>query len=330
MSMFLLVSCTTPLKGITPPQRIGVWFVYWDGERGLAELERYGGLFNRVSFFAYELDVEAHPQPAPGFAGFLPHFFTFAKKHGFEPWVTVVNDVRAGENKVLLKNVDVLRRILAEPERRKAHAASLAEKVLLDGFAGLDLDYEGLDGSDQDNFRDLVSELSVELQRRSLRLNVVLEPQRGPLPSPGTASVTIMGYNLHGTHSGPGPRATPDFVAKLGERGRGDAKGSPDLALALAGFSWSPGKKAKQVDWAETQKLAANSAKAGRDALTRVPYAHLEDGTEIWFEDPESLHAKWDAAQQAGFSGLMLWRLGGNNDSLFQLLHNYRSGTTPR
>ena len=214
--VILFISCAS-VKEIAPPQHLGAWLVYWDGERGLSELEAQGALFDRVSLFAYELDVNGNPQPAPHFEELLPHFFELAKKQGFEPWVTVVNDVQVDGNTVLPKGVQLLKRVLSDPELRRNHAASLAEKVSSDGFVGLDLDYECLTVSDQNNFRNFVSELSQELQRRNLRLNVVLEPQQGPLPFPGTEDLTVMGYYLHGEHNGPGPIATPGFAKVFSE-----------------------------------------------------------------------------------------------------------------
>jgi len=322
----LVWSSCASVKETAAPQQIGAWFVYWDGQRGLSELEAEGSLFDRVSFFAYELDVHGNPQPAPHFKELLPCFLELSRKQGFQPWVTVVNDVQVGPDKVLAKDVSILKKILVDPDRRRAHAVSLAEKVAADGFAGLDLDYEGLTVSDQNNFRIFVSELLQELQRRNLRLNVVLEPEEGPMPLPGTEDVTVMGYYLHGEHSGPGPVATPQFILRLNKRSPRNSNTPQYLALSLGGFSWSSEKKICQVNWDDAQKLTEKeTAKVGRDFSTGVPYARLEDGTEVWFEDPESLRMKWEAAQKADFSGLMLWRLGGNDCSLFRLLQSYRN-----
>jgi spore germination protein YaaH len=324
------ISCTATHKKTTASQHIGAWLVFWDGKRGLSELDANGHLFHRVSFFAYELNVEGYPQPAPHFTELLPDFFNCAQRYGFQPWVTVVNDVRLDDGSALAKDVVVLRKILEDPERRKAHATILAEKVLSDGFAGLDLDYEGLCTYDQEHFQAFIIELSRELKQRNLGFNVILEPQQGPLPPHDTVTSTVMGYYLHGEHSGPGPIATPDFITNLDKRVIGHSKEPPSLALSLGGFSWSPGNKAEQVQWVDAQIRAAHALKTGRHSSTRSPYAILADGTEIWYEDSESIYTKLNAAQKAHFSGLMLWRLGGNDERLFELLHNYRNTTTMR
>jgi spore germination protein YaaH len=50
----------------------------------------------------------------------------------------------------------------------------------------------------------------------------------------------------------------------------------------------------------------------------------LDDGTEVWFENPESLLTKWQAAEKTGFRHLMIWRLGGNDERLFRFIHELR------
>ena len=117
--------------------------------------------------------------------------------------------------------------------------------VKKNGFAGLTLDYEGLTNRQAENYQAFVRELAQELAKDNIGLNVLVEPRRGPLPQPGTVRVTVMAYNLHGLHSGPGPWATPAFIAGLGKRGEGDSQGSPTVALAAGGFGPKEGKVQK-------------------------------------------------------------------------------------
>lgn len=320
--VFSFLSCA-PVPEIRPPQTIGAWVVYWDAERGLQELDEHGTLFNRVSFFAYELDDEGNLRYAPGFEDKRPRFLDLSKKYGFSPWVTLVNDVRE-EDGVSLKDRDIIRMILNNPILYKKHIKDIIKKVKEDGFEGLDLDYERLHNSDEKEFRRFVTELGQELKKNGLGLNVILEPRKGPSPSSGSVAITVMAYNLHGFGSSPGPRSTPHFISKLSKRGSGDARGAPDVALAVGGYCWETDGTIKQVDWVSGQRLAEDAPQRGRGIFTRVPYARLKNGAEIWFEDAESIQKKWEAAYQAGYRNLMIWRLGGNDEHLFQLLVRYK------
>jgi hypothetical protein len=300
-----------------PPKSLGAWVVYWDGERGLKELDAYGRLFDRVSLFTYELGPEGQPQHAPGVIEMLPRFLDLARKKGFSAWVTLVNDRRTPE-RVFLKETERLRRLLSDQDQRRQHVQAIIELVLKDGFSGLNLDYEGFSKQDNQIMDPLVSELAAELKKKRLGFNVVVEPGADRfLPSAGTVSLVVMGYNLHGPHSGPGPRATPAFIHSLSVRGKGDVLGKPTLTLAVGGFSWGPDQKVRQLDWETGNRQAEKAVKKGRRSGD-VPYAKFEDGGVAWFEDEKSLMAKWMAAD--GFKGLMLWRLGGNDDRLFRWL----------
>jgi spore germination protein YaaH len=304
--------------------------VYFDAARGLVELRRHGSLFDRVSLFAYELDPEGIPQPAPDMEQMIAPFLGLAAEKGFSPWVTVVNDTRHSVDSATAKDPDLIHGLIADAERRATHAKELAERVAADGFKGLHLDYERLPETDAQYFQEFVRALHQELELRGLGLETVVEPERGPLPEARSTSVTVMAYDLFGAHSGPGPRSTPAYVSLLGSRAAVDADSAATLALAVRGFAWKPGGEVSSLDWAVAQQLADRTPHMSRGMLDRVPSARLADGTELWFEDPESLLSKWQAAWGSGFRRLAIWRLGGNDERLFNLLSDVRRGSARR
>jgi spore germination protein YaaH len=316
----LVTTACAPSLGVPGPQEIQAWAVYFDGERGLAEIEQYGDLFDRVSLFAYELDPTGNPVPAPNLTAMTGPFLRLAREQGFEPWVTLVNDVRYDDS-VVAKDSTLVHELLVNEERRAAHVQELAQQVAEAGFSGLHLDYERVPESDSAAYQTFVAELGRELRHRGIELEVVVEPVQGPLPAERSASVVVMAYDLFGPHSEPGPRSTPDFIADLGVRGAGDS--SAALAIAVGGFAWDSVGDVDPVDWTSAQQLAAQALRTARDSA-EVPSARLGDGTEIWFEDPRSLLPKWRAAWQAGFRRLAVWRLGGNDQRLFDLLRQIK------
>ena len=322
------VACA-PSIGVPNPLQVQAWAVYFDGERGLAELQEHGELFDRVSLFAYELDPDGTPTPAPNMDVMMAPFFRLAATKGFDPWVTVVNDVRYGADSVLAKDSTLVHELIVDPARRLAHAREIAARVEGDGFKGLHLDYEQVPESDEAHLQAFITTLGDELQQRGLGLEVVVEPVSGPLPAAGRASAVVMAYDLFGTHSGPGPRSTPGFVTELGARARIDSASAAALAIAVGGFAWEPGGEVRALDWLDAQRLAAEAPSTRRNAAD-VPSARLSDGTEIWFEDRKSLLAKWQAAWEAGFRRLAIWRLGGNDESMFRMIRDFRRGSDPR
>jgi len=314
-----LLGCS-PAAGPAPPRELGAWLVYWEAESGLSELQAQGRWFHQVSLFAYELDEAGNPRPAPGVAEILPRFLQLARKQGFQPWVTVVNDVVYVNGTKKLKDVKIFNKLFRNLNTRLLHVGALVAMVQQHGFAGLTLDYEGLENFQADDYQALVAELAQELAKNNLGFNVVMEPKRGPLLRPHTARLTVMAYNLHGPHSGPGPRATPAFIAGLGKRGAGDSRGCPAIALAVGGFLWPPGGRAQKLSWNAAFRMAPGTVGVSRSMPADSPFARFPDKSEMWFEDPRSLQAKWAAAREAGFCDLWLWHLGGNDARLFQWL----------
>lgn len=329
MTLVLAASCP-PGSRVAQPLQLHAWVVYFDAARGLVELQQHGSLFDRVSLFAYELDPGGMPRPAPGMEQMIAPFLGLAAEKGFSPWVTVVNDTRHSIDSAIVKDPDLIRGIIADPERRAAHAKELAEHAAADGFRGLHLDYERLPETDTLYFREFVRALHLELELRGLGLEAVVEPERGPLPEVRSTSVTVMAYDLFGAHSRPGPRSTPAYVSQLGSRAAIDADSAATLALAVRGFAWEPGGEVSSLDWAVAQQLAEGTPHISRGMVDRVPSARLEDGTELWFEDPESLLSKWQAAWRTGFRRLAIWRLGGNDERLFNWLSDVRRGSARR
>jgi hypothetical protein len=303
---------------------VQAWVVYFDAERGLAELREHGTLFDRVSLFAYELDSSGSPQPAPNLSQMVGPFLSLARGTGFSPWVTVVNDIRHGPDSAVVKDPDLVHDLIVDSDRRAAHVRELADRASSAGFAGLHLDYERVAESDSMEYQVFVRELRGELERRGLELEVVLEPINGPLPKAYGSRVTVMAYDLFGTHSGPGPRSTPAFVFELGPRGSIDADTAAALAVAVGGFAWDSGGDVTPLDWSAGQRLYDAAPSRQRSAEHDVPSARLDDGTELWFEDPESLVSKWEAGWSAGFRRLAIWRLGGNDERLFRTLRELK------
>jgi spore germination protein len=321
------VASCAPRWNAPRPEQLQAWVVYFDIEAGMAELQQHGMLFDRVSLFAYELDPRGSPGLAPRLDETITPFLQLAREEGFEPWVTVVNDIRYTPDSAIAKDGDLVHDLIADPTRRARHARDLAAVVSTHGFKGLHLDYERVPESDSTQFQQFVEELRTELRSLGCMLEVVMEPSSDALPHLGRTSVTVMAYDLFGEHTGPGPRSTPTFISELSRKTGINGDNSAAVALAVSGFAWKPDGKVQSLDWSVARRLGNEAHGTRRRDPNYVLHATLDDGTEIWFEDAESILAKWQAAWQAGFRRLAIWRLGGNDESLFDLFRRMRPDT---
>jgi hypothetical protein len=131
-----------------------------------------------------------------------------------------------GSQGVRLKETETLRRLLSDPEGLRRHVADIVSLVEKDGFAGLDLDYEGFSTDDRAVLDPLITALSLTLKERGLGFQVVVEPRKDRyLPPAGCAPVVVMGYNLHGPPQRSGTAVYADIYPFPGPKRAGGPLG---------------------------------------------------------------------------------------------------------
>ncbi|QAZ68699.1 glycoside hydrolase family 18 protein [Solidesulfovibrio carbinolicus] len=312
--------------------RLSCWIADWDLARGLAEWRAHPGLFDTVRVFAAYFDEAGKPALAPAWAAAIGS--DVARVFGPTPaFLTVVNDIATPTGKGnKLKDPELVRRLVGAPAARTAHIADLLTLAGRSRFAGIEIDYENVAAADWPDFCAFIAELYPAATAKGLAVSVVLQPQRRFLaaPLPAGPAYVLMGYNLFGSHSGPGPKATPAFLAEQAKSLR--AIGLLDataLALATGGFDWTEAKAAKQLTESDAASLIAQKGAAPTRSdpdgylVTRYRDPAGKEH-EVWHADAATFATLWQAAQNAGFSRLAVWRLGGNSPALFTWLANLK------
>ena len=317
---------SAPAAGLGGNDRLSAWIVDWDMARGLAEWRARPGLFTSVRVFAAVFDERGHPALSPAWAAAIGNDarILFGPTPAF---LTVVNDVVAPAGNTL-KDPELARRLVSSPQARARHVAELVRLAEARHFAGLEIDYEEVPAAAWPDFSKFVAELYAATAARGLALSVVLQPQSRYLavPMPDGPDYVLMGYDLFGSHSGPGPKAAPPFLAEQADSLRAiGLLGATALALAAGGFDWTEGKDAKPLDEAEAAGLIARKQlQPGRSAPDGSLVSRYRDAAgknhEVWHADAATFARLWQAARADGFSRLVLWRLGGNSPALIDWL----------
>ena len=186
---------------------------------------------------------------------------------------------------------------------------------------------------------DFAADLANQLAAQGKKLRFLLEPKKQYLQIPLTKGpeYVLMGYNLFGGHSGPGPKANAAFLRKLATESSAAAYRTGQkigLALATGGFAWptATGLQNRAAVVAVNEMSAAAWARGSQAALVRdpesralhfvatdtapgspIPARNAKNSTyEIWYADGETLSYWIQIGQSAGFGNISLWRLGGN------------------
>ncbi len=313
----LWTSCAAAKSGLS------AWVVDWELADSLKEAAECKGHLSSVQLFGASFNPSGRLFLNPALQAWLPKAAAWKRDMGAELWLTVAND-RIAKGSAVYKDPQLVARLVADEDYRKSHVAQLLRFASQEVFDGIELDYENVRPEDWGGYLSFCGELARVLDFVGKKLRVILEPKpeyyTEPLPS--GIEYVVMAYNLHGGHSGPGPKADKEFIARLAEQCRQVTDKMPRLALASGGVLWESGGKVRMLTEDGVQALAKKMnatpihepggawSFSGR---TQVKGGKGED--VAWFADGETLAGWQQAARDEGFEDFALWRLGGN-DSL--------------
>ncbi|WP_107942435.1 glycosyl hydrolase family 18 protein [Metasolibacillus sp. FSL H7-0170] len=296
--------------------KLSIWLPEWQLKSTVENIENSAeGLQSLRVFGAY---FNAQDQP------FLTETAEKIHKHMYDNFrdshsilLTFINDYVVEGKPSVQKDSTLLHRLVKDEQARKKHIddiIALTEKFPVDG---VEIDYEKIAKEDTANYILFLQELYEVLQKRGLSMHVVLVPSfpfENPLPD--GPSYTVMAYNVHGYHSGPGAKATFAFLDQLLVK-MGKSNQHFSIAFATGGFTWPKNGKIIALTGDEAEKLIASTKSATkRDKDSHAVYFQYSDkgmDYEAWYADAETLQ-KWITYVQekdAKYEHFVLWRAGG-------------------
>lgn len=295
---------------------LSAWLTYWDINDGIKNLDSIGKKVNGIAYFGAYFDETDHL--------FIPDELSVARKEllsqkiKHEAYLTFVNDQKKADGKSVFKDIEVLRRVLADDVLQQKHADDIIAMARSGGYTGIEIDYERVwvDPEVGELFLQFIDKLHEKATQHQLKLRVVLEP-RTPfrLPFQEGPEYVVMLYNLYGTHSEPGPKANLAFIEKTIQSMEAlpDKKG---VAFSTGGCLWGDNGEKKYLTEAQASALAKTyKVKPSRDKESQcMVFKYENDGVwyEVWYADAKTLNAWIAQAQKQGVNAISLWRLGGN------------------
>ena len=300
------------------PAELSSWHVRWDTAAGDADYRAMRGKLSQVVIFAACYD-EKDELYVPQEVQALVNAYSIRK---VERYLSFTNDILG--KKHVEKDRELLRRLLATDEGIEKEARLMAETAEKFGMEGVELDYENFrkDEEIMTRYRAFLQKLAEATKERGLKLRVVLEPAMAFEGLPAEAEYVVMFYNLHGKHSGPGPKADRDFIEKTLKKMEA-LPGRKAAAFATGGCLWQDygffGLKKGEARFLTEKEAAALAKKHGRTPERDAESAALHftfsaDGhdAEVWYADAETLNAWITLAAENGVETVSLWRLGGS------------------
>jgi spore germination protein len=236
--------------------------------------------------------------------------------------------------------------MLANATTREAHATALAQLAILNGYDGIDVDYERVPTTSRAAFTTFVGSLAAKLHAANKKLSVTVyakasdkENWNGPGSQDWSAiggaadSVKIMAYDYHWSTSAPGAIAPLDWLDQVAAYAESTIAGSKIMmGLPWYGYDWPSSGAATTATFAIAQQtMLANNATALRDAASGEPYFSYS-GHTVYFQDAAGYAKKLDLLKQkhAGIGGFAHWAAGQEDPDVWKVITgSTSSGGTP-
>jgi peptidoglycan-N-acetylglucosamine deacetylase len=219
-------------------------------------------------------------------------------------------------------------RRLASAAVRQSLADDIVRSVMNAGADGVNLDFEQLPSDLAGAYASFVTELSSRLHQsgRKLILDIPVEHRSYDVPRLQATSdwVLLMAYDQHSLPARPGPVAAYPWVLAALQHLREEMPAAKILlGLAGYGYDWAA-STVEPLSFREALQRAGSAQRIQWDAAAREPwytYAAPDGVTHtVWFGDAASLQPLVREAVADGLAGLGVWRLGLEDEALWQLV----------
>lgn len=320
-----------------------------DATRPLILVAQHLDAFSEINPFSYTIEVNGTLTPNDPVNDRV--LIDFAKTNG----IRVIPTVASGwENS---RNVS---RILGDSKLRATHIAEIMKIARQPGIDGIDLDYENLPPDSQKNYTAFATALAAQLHSEGKILSVTVPPKSSANDSCVSCKFAdyaalgavadrfrVMAYDFQGKDAPPGPvapvwwmRQVIAYTTSVVPRER------VILGIRLYGYDWG-GKDTTALWWSDVQALReryrGEAGFADRDAhgfvgeswmMYRIPPPrnlrcdrHDDDCVRnpgeqhiVWYVDAQYVRAAWNLVRDFQLGGIVLWRPGGEDPAIWDIL----------
>lgn len=241
---------------------------------------------------------------------------------------------------------DRLTAMMSSPEARKRLIQTAVLYTQAQKQVGIVLDFESIPDANQEDLTHFVEELGKALRAANLKLMVALPAADWAYDyktiSQHCDAIILMNYDQHWQTSPPGPISGQDwFVNNI----RNILKIVPPsklvMGIASYGYDWTaksaknPNPVAEPVSFQQAIITADESQSPIEfDSDSLEPHYSYEDENNlvhnVWFMDGLTAYNQLRVAERAGVQGTVLWRLGEEDPSIWDIWDKTHATQTDR
>jgi hypothetical protein len=223
-----------------------------------------------------------------------------------------------------------LARLLANPTARAARIKEIVEFIETNKFQGLTIDFEEVPDKAHGDLQAFLTEMSQAFAEHGLVIVLAVPFDDDSWPYATYAKIAdfllLMGYDQHEEEGAAGSIAGQSWFEKTLNKRMKDL--DPDHTIVAVGgyaYDWVRGKKAEDLSFEEAILSARDSeANIVFDPKSANPHFSFveDDGKhhDVWFLDGVTAFNEIHAADTYRPAGYALWRLGGEDPSIWSVL----------
>jgi spore germination protein YaaH len=239
---------------------------------------------------------------------------------------------------------DVASNLLKDEAKTEEHINNIVSEVEVNGFDGIDLDYENLDPSVRDQFTNFISKLSSELHAKGKILSVTVQAKksddntwRGPGALDFEAigklvdQFRVMTYDYSRPNTSPGAIAPIDWMREVISYAKSHVPSQKIIVgIPFYGYQWciaGEGDNCKNdgLVYEGVQNIVSqyNPTVEWNDQTKAPWFLYIDDQKNtkvVNFEDHRSLSAKLELIKTENVGGITIWRLGSEDSENYTVL----------
>lgn len=273
-------------------------------------------LINEIATDTYKVDNTG------SLSGLVPtNQLTFANNNGIKTLAMITNNFDGS----------IAKSILESPTNRQKLINNILNSLKLNGYKGVNMDFEGIYYYDRTYYTTFMNELYNTLHPQGFTVTISVPAKTSDSPTASWSGaydyaqlanfsdqVLIMTYDEHYPGGSPGPIASIGWVENVIKYAiTVIPREKILLGTAAYGYDWSSlGTKAYSISGINNLAATYNSSIMW-DSVSQSPYFNYTDFSginhSVWFENSTSLSYKLDLVNNYNLSGIGIWRLGLEN-----------------
>ena len=259
-----------------------------------------------------------------------------------DPLVTGWSEARkiAVMPRVNCQNVTDEEQILDEPAAGSRMIEELAALCEANGYAGVQIDFEGAPPTERTHFTEFITKLAAKLHGQGEKLSTIATAKyynvltgRAAMYDDAALSqvsdyIFVLDWGIHWTTSAPGPidemawfKKVAEYTATLPNRSKFV------LGMPMYGIDWKNGGGAGNpgtaMEYSEIVSLASELGVTPEwEPVAEDPHFSYTDGQgaphQVWYTDKQSIGKRAALAESLGL-GVGLWHLGSEDQGVWEL-----------